>query len=206
MNILIFTGGKPSDKKNWEHYLLDSCFIIAADSGLDIIEKYNIRPDLIVGDMDSLTNSDLLDQYKEIVEHYPEEKDYSDTELALQKAKLMDHKKIILIGGGEGRLDHTLSIITTFESHHAPDIWMTECEIIYNVWGSFKFHTDSGSTISVYGLGVDGAFIDNSHGLKWSLKDMRLNREIMSLSNLSIKKEVEIIASKEENYLVIVNQ
>jgi len=41
------------------------CFIIAADSGLVCAEEFGYTPDLIVGDMDSLTDKSLLSSYPE---------------------------------------------------------------------------------------------------------------------------------------------
>ena len=80
---------------------------IAADSGLETVEKLGIEPDIIIGDFDSV-NHERLDKYKNILK-YPGEKDDTDTMLCVKYALERGFKIIIIIGGTGGRLDHTLA-------------------------------------------------------------------------------------------------
>ena len=85
MDIAIISGGNPPSKELLEKYLDKVNYIIAADSGCECLYKYNITPNLIVGDFDS-SNKDILEKMrktvKEIIE-FPPEKDYTDTEIAI---------------------------------------------------------------------------------------------------------------------------
>ena len=79
--------------------------IIAADGGLDWLEQHGIRPQLAVGDFDSLGRvpSDLP-----VVRH-PAEKDDTDMMLAVEEGLARGCRRFILCGGLGGRLDHTLA-------------------------------------------------------------------------------------------------
>ncbi len=85
-----------------------SCdFVICADGGLKFAKEAKINIDLVVGDFDSLgkvpTDVNIV--------QVPVEKDDTDLKLALDIATEKNPKKIIIIGGIGGRLDHTIGNI-----------------------------------------------------------------------------------------------
>ena len=141
MHILVFTGGNSPLPHNTVFYSsrapeLD--YVIAADSGLDTLEafrhfygnSYDLSPDFIIGDMDSLRDMSLLQKYADVPsEIYNRDKNFTDTELALQKAVSLlpkeGNNRITLIGGGGGEYaDHFLGIIDTFATPYHADFWL----------------------------------------------------------------------------------
>ena len=83
---------------------------IAADSGIKTAEKLNIKPDVLIGDFDSFNLLNL--KYDDIkIIKYPAEKNDSDLMLAIKYALDLNYKNIIIIGGLDGRIDHTLANI-----------------------------------------------------------------------------------------------
>ena len=82
----------------------DDYFIICADAGYDRALNEGIRPDIIMGDFDSLDGT--LPQDIETFT-FPSRKDYTDTGLALKYALDNGYKKVTIIGGIGGRLDST---------------------------------------------------------------------------------------------------
>jgi len=113
LEIAIISGGKAPSKNLLDRYLDKINYIIAADSGCECLYSYNIIPDLIVGDFDSI-NKEILDkarkQAKEIIE-FPPEKDYTDTEIAIMEGIKRGAKKIYLFGATGSRVDHMLGNI-----------------------------------------------------------------------------------------------
>ena len=79
-------------------------FVIAADGGLDHLERRGIGADLIVGDFDSLGR---VPEGANVVRH-PEEKDDTDMVYAIRKGLELGYRRFILLGGVGGRLEHTL--------------------------------------------------------------------------------------------------
>ncbi|MCL1859764.1 MAG: thiamine diphosphokinase [Oscillospiraceae bacterium] len=85
---------------------------IAADSGILTAEKLNIKPNVVIGDFDSVDLSSLKIKYKDIKTiKYPAEKDDTDLMLAVKYSLESGYKNIKIIGGLDGRIDHTLANI-----------------------------------------------------------------------------------------------
>ena len=82
-----------------------SDLVIAADAGYIALSRYDIRPDVILGDFDSAPkpDSDAL--------VFPVEKDDTDTMLALKEGMRRGYSRFFIYGGMGGRLDHTLANI-----------------------------------------------------------------------------------------------
>ena len=89
--------------------------IIACDRGVLYASKMGIRPDLIIGDFDSL-NCDPADIFPGVnIKRYPVMKDDTDTMLAIKHALSKDYKDITLVCALGGRCDH---FIANIESLH----------------------------------------------------------------------------------------
>ncbi|MDR1735033.1 MAG: thiamine diphosphokinase [Oscillospiraceae bacterium] len=82
--------------------------IIAADGGAGHVLASGHKPDLLVGDFDSFTQSV---PYGVPTIRLPSEKDDTDMALALEEGKRKGFRRFELIGGSGGRLDMTLANI-----------------------------------------------------------------------------------------------
>ena len=63
MKVVIISGGAPPSKELLTKEITKDTFLIGADSGANCLYQYNIKPDLLVGDFDSI-DEDILDYYK----------------------------------------------------------------------------------------------------------------------------------------------
>ena len=78
--------------------------IVAADGGLRHIRGLGIKPDVILGDFDSLG---FVPQGANV---FPVEKDDTDAMLAIRKGLDMGCREFVIYGGMDGpRLDHTIA-------------------------------------------------------------------------------------------------
>lgn len=82
-------------------------FVIAADGGYLYLHEQNIRVDMIIGDMDSLS---IKPSHPNLVV-LPKEKDDTDMLAAITYGLEMGYRVFHLYGGTGGRLDHTLANI-----------------------------------------------------------------------------------------------
>jgi thiamine pyrophosphokinase len=119
MRAFIYTGGKIFADNITEHPKGDD-LIIAADGGLKNAQALGARPDILLGDLDS-TDADKAPNGTEILQ-VPAEKDFTDTQLAADTAVKKGATEIIIIGGLDGRLDHTLSNLAILEDLSAKRI------------------------------------------------------------------------------------
>lgn len=86
---------------------------ISADCGYENAKKLGVVPDFAVGDFDS-GDMAAIPRETEIIE-VPAEKDFTDTQLAIDVALEHGADYIVMIGGLGGRLDHTLSNLSLLE-------------------------------------------------------------------------------------------
>jgi len=109
MTAYIFCPSGAIDKEKTKIFLekkTDIC--IAADSGARTAFALGIVPDVIIGDLDSIDLSDKkIENIKTI--KYPEQKNETDTLLAIKYALDLGNENIAIIGGLDGRVDHTLA-------------------------------------------------------------------------------------------------
>jgi len=87
--------------------------IIAADGGARLAERCGLRPDLIVGDLDSLSGeeADRFAAQGATIERVTPHKDETDLELALLAAARRGATWIRAIGATGDRLDQTLAAV-----------------------------------------------------------------------------------------------
>lgn len=113
---LIFANGDINDGSMVRCALAGAdsdTLVIAADGGARVARYYGFDPQVVIGDMDSLSADDLAfyaDSGAEIL-RYPAEKDETDLELALHLAAERGATWIRVIGGVGGRMDQTIANI-----------------------------------------------------------------------------------------------
>ena len=113
--IFVVAGGQIRDLAFFRLKLseLTPFAIICADSGARHLHALGIIPDVIIGDMDSL--SPEMQSYFEgkgsRLIRYPEAKDETDTQLALEHAFGMAPDGIYVFGAFGTRIDHVLANI-----------------------------------------------------------------------------------------------
>ena len=102
----IYTGGRILPENITEHPKADD-IVIAADSGYKNAQVLGERVEILLGDFDSLGENNIPKNIE--VLKVPAEKDFTDTQLAVQTALDKGAFDICIVGGLDGRLDHTLS-------------------------------------------------------------------------------------------------
>ena len=111
--ILIFANGELPDINKVRAILRDDDYIICADGGTRHASSLDLKPALVIGDMDS-ADSVLLKKLQADgvpIELFPRDKNETDLELAIAKAIELNPKEIIIVAALGGRLDQTLANI-----------------------------------------------------------------------------------------------
>jgi thiamine pyrophosphokinase len=109
---LIFANGDVNDGMMVQRAMTfaPESLIVAADGGARVAAAFGLSPQVVIGDMDSLSEDELaaLARVAEIL-RYPEAKNETDLELALLYAVEHGAHWIRVVGGVGDRLDQTLS-------------------------------------------------------------------------------------------------
>ncbi len=180
---VLFIGGRGPDPVFLKGMMQEDDIVCAADSGLDAALAAGIHPDCIVGDMDSISDISLLEQFPpDSVKRYPVDKDETDTDLGLDWLRSQGCQSIVLVGGGEGRLDHTMALLNLFGRPGHPEVWYTAVEEIQVFTGEHPVSGQPGDSISIAAVG-SGPWQASSHGLQWPLNEVNWDTGGISLSN-----------------------
>lgn len=116
IDTIIVTGGRLSKEFALdfleENQKKGKVMLVAADSGYEFFRTTGIKPDLAVGDFDSLSTIGrrALEQAKGLeVIYLKPEKDDSDTQSAMNFAIDRGGKEIAILGATGSRMDHMLA-------------------------------------------------------------------------------------------------
>ncbi len=205
MDALLLCGGDAPPRSRLANRLSGFGLVCAADSGLDLAREWGIAPDLIVGDLDSVSDPRLVEAYpKAELVLVPREKDLTDTELGIEALFERTASRIVLAGGGGGRLDHLLAIRAIFEREQRPSEWHTAHEAVYALTSQETLSKEvaAGSTVSVFPLG-GGATGMESEGLAWPLKGLRWGPGDFGVSNVAREGRITIRAGEGGLLIVI---
>ena len=109
-NLLISLGGNCTVKSINNTETFEK--IIAVDSGYKHLTKHDLKPDILIGDLDSVDEELINIAKSEGVEifEFNKDKDESDFELAINYSISIEAGSITIIGGENGEIDHLFSI------------------------------------------------------------------------------------------------
>ena len=173
--------------------------VLAADGGLKAAMDAGFLPQMVIGDMDSVTDLDQLPVSVRQIRLSGQ--DDTDFEKCL---RLIEAPLIVGVGFLEGRLDHSLAAFDAMArlNHDRPILLAGSYDVVLRLRGDTKLLIDRGSRISIWPLGCQH-FI-RSQGLDWPLDDltMQVGRRT-GISNRTNAKTVLIAAGKGDGYVVI---
>ncbi len=194
MQVVVVAGGGPLSPSAIEAVPHGS-FIIAADSGLDHAVAAGLTPNVLVGDLDSISAAGRMWAYEHaatIEEHAPD-KDLTDTELAIARAlQVSEVTDVVLLSGSaapEERLDHLFGIVLALG--HPSLAALDSLSAVIGTTGFRMLHAgrtaiinlEPGQQFSLLALHGPCTGVDVS-GARWPLVDATLtSTEARGLSN-----------------------
>lgn len=167
--------------------------IYCADGGALHLEKLEIFPLEIWGDLDSVSE-EILKKYSinnVIINKFPKDKDFTDGELVLQHLMDKGYDEIRIIGGLGGRIDHALTnlnLIFKFKN----TIFLTEKEKIFSIEREKKIEGAKGKTISFvpFSEKVENLTLK---GFKYPLNKYTLHQgDSICMSNIAVEERCEV--------------
>jgi thiamine pyrophosphokinase len=197
MRSVVFANGEIKSLKMIKSVLLPDDRIVAADGGLRHVRALGIIPDLIIGDLDSITFDDKvwLNQEKVEIIKFPREKDQTDLELALLSAAEAGSESIVVVGALGGRTDQTLANLFLMLMPELVEIkiWFEDGQDeVFLVQKTTKIKGKAGDTVSLLPL-LGAARGVTTKGLKFPLNDGTLFPErSRGVSNVMKTEEASV--------------
>lgn len=193
--IIIANGRFPKSQQVLE-ILNKAKYIICCDGAIKNLDSHNITPDIIIGDMDSVSKT-LFNKYKDKILKVTEQ-DTNDLSKAFRYAQEQGFEKLTILGATGKREDHTLGNISLLYTYNRKI--KTEIVSDYGIWSccneSSHFKSFHGQQISIFSnLPETKVFSEN---LKYPLNGMLLDELWKGTLNESTSNSFRIIFDKGE--------
>lgn len=173
MRAVIFANGTPPPPALARHIAQKADLVICADGGSRVAIALDVRPDCVIGDMDSLdeeTMATLRGWGVEILV-YPVRKDETDLELALLYAAEAGAASITILGATGGRPDQMLANVMLLALPQLRGIStqiLDEDNEIQLIRGEDTIAGEAGDVVSLLPLGGDAVGVE-TEGLEYAL-------------------------------------
>lgn len=172
MKALILANGKFPKNSSLLQQLQSATFLVVCDGAIRHLDKLNITPDIIIGDLDSISNT-LKKKYQDKIIHIKEQES-NDLSKAFFYCIKKGYKDITILGATGKREDHTLANISLLIKYYP----YANVEIKSD-YGSFKVYETpctiqsyKGQQISLFCLDTNAKI--TSQALKYPLNNLAL--------------------------------
>ncbi|HEX5798096.1 MAG TPA: thiamine diphosphokinase [Candidatus Saccharimonadales bacterium] len=209
---LIFLNGDETNLDYIYKYADKNTLIIGCDGGTDKIYKLGLKPDVVLGDFDSINRlpqkiKDLpLNHYgKEIAIKdtvyikYPGDKDFLDVEAAIDYAIGRKLEEVILVNTQGDELDHVVGVLALLakRKYRSADIKLIGPKFkAYSICGKREIKGRAGDKISLIPL-YGSVKVKNSSGLKYDPAKHKMSlQQNLGISNELTKKKATLELSK----------
>jgi len=175
VRAIIVANGQVQQDERYNHLVRPDDLIIAVDGGAMVAQQLGLVPQVVVGDMDSLSRQ-LVSQLEasgcQLVDH-PARKDETDTELAVRYALQQGAREILLLGATGDRLDHTLANVFLLDMAWQAGVRAKIVSGDTEVWllrggGELEVDGEPGDIVTLLPVGQDAVGV-RSIGLEWAL-------------------------------------
>ena len=190
-NALIVNGGLNSTKRD---QLGNYDLIVAVDSGTEQAYKLFLKPNLIIGDLDSIDEKTIKRAEKDEVQilKYETNKNETDFELSLKYVRGKEIKDITIIGGEYGEIDHLFGVLTVIISFQEDQqiSWIHKDQTVL-IPNSKKITIGSNVEFSI--LPFTNLKNLNISGAQWNLDNENIEfGKSVTLRNISIDNDIEV--------------
>ncbi|HEY4643806.1 MAG TPA: thiamine diphosphokinase [Bacteroidota bacterium] len=166
--------------------------IACADGGANQARRYRITPDIIVGDLDSITDATRR-FYRTVPLIQNSSEEQTDLEKVLDVLLARGTKDVVVVGATGRRTDHTVTNFSILKKYHRKcNLRFVDrhCEI-FVVDRKVKLSGKRGELISILPLGVGRGI--TTKGLKYSLRNETLELGVREgQSNVIVSNPVEV--------------
>jgi len=154
--VVVVTGGDPPDPGSMRAVPLGAR-VIAADRGLEHALALGLAVEIAVGDFDSASPEAVAraEAAGTRIDRHPAEKDATDLELALDMAVSLGSKRILVLAGDGGRLDHLLATLLLLGSSRYATVQIDAfvgAARVYVIRGAMEIEGEPGELISLLAL------------------------------------------------------
>lgn len=166
-------------------------FVVAVDGGLNYCYQMNIRPHLVITDLDSAL-PEILQFFADIpTQIFPQDKDETDLGLAIKMLIEKGFREIVVYGALGKRIDHTLGNLHLMCRYPNQVRMETEGEAVFFLKKQETLACFAGQVISLLPFnGIVTGLV--TKGLKWELNRVVLDSFFLSQSNVCLGSTIQV--------------
>ena len=196
--MLLIVGGADFSEELFKEVYDNEIPIIAADGGVNFLTEKNISPELVIGDLDSVSEQKIQNIEPEKIIRISEQ---NSTDL---EKVLFNTQSPLTIGIGflGAQIDHELAALSALvKFSHKKIIFIGEHDIVFLVPPSFSLRSFNGMRVSLYPL--DEVKV-HSDGLKWATDGLTMKPTgQLGTSNKAIGKRIHLAPDKPKLLLIL---
>ncbi len=203
--IVIIASGPIESLESLKHHM-DDAFIIAVDGGLNHLDSLQVKPDVIIGDFDSVDQT-IFKRYKDVETYsHPTRKDRTDSEIAIDYAIDQEPKEVILMGMTGHRIDHMITnihLLKRFWNRGILAYVLDKNNRIYYSNGDIELNGNIGDFLSIIPITQNVTKV-KTFGLEYPLNNETLYfHESRGVSNIFSKTNVRIETGSGEFFIIL---
>ena len=198
--IIVANGDFPHNQ-----FVLDKIgqtpYVIACDGALQTLLQHNIMPDLIIGDLDSIS-PELKEKFHERIYHNPDQ-ETNDLTKAASFAKKKHFKSVLIVAATGLREDHTLgniSLLTLYQNWFDYVCILSDYGYFIPIKKSSTFNCFPGQQISIFSLYPYASI--TSSGLRYPINERTLPIWWEGTLNEALNDTFTLLLKGEGNVLV----
>jgi len=193
LSALILGNGEPPTRALLDEFYSEDKLLLCADGGADTARRYGLKPDYIVGDLDSISRDIAGDQTVRFI-RVDADNTGTDIQKVLRHAVELGISEAVLLGFTGRRTDHliwNLSVLKTFSEQISLRLVDEYCDMRL-IGHHIRYSAAIGQKISLCPLNGPAEGIVTS-GLKFALQGENLIPGLRDgISNEVITDPVEI--------------
>lgn len=193
MRCIIISGAPDTDIKEIQSIINEEDYVVCADSGYTYAKQAGIKPNLIIGDFDSL-KEDLPSDIEVVKLNV--NKDDTDTEHCVMECIRRGFKDFMLLGSVGGRTDHTfanIAILAFLSEYNYRGVARNNGEEIRILKsGTYDMSGRKGLTFSVFPYGCESVNVTYK-GAEYKMDGHTLTYNVSrGISNVFVEDDAEI--------------
>lgn len=204
-HVLILAHGEPPPLSRLRHHLQQASLFIALDGAANELASVGLRPDVVIGDLDSYDRNSFPD-LEPILDP---DQDTNDLEKGLLYAVNQGATSAVVLGATGRRLDHTLKNLSVLRQFHDQlDLYFEDRFATISVLSEgdppLELEGEVGQGISLFPLSgrVEGV---QTEGLVWPLELEPLENGVRDGTSNRLKGNRASISLVKGDLLVFVN-
>ncbi|MCZ6776386.1 MAG: thiamine diphosphokinase [Ignavibacteria bacterium] len=202
---LIICNGEPPSRALSRRLARESALVVAVDGGANIARRHGIKPDIIIGDLDSVSRSTLR-FFSTSTILYVSRQDNTDLEKALDLLAARKIRKALIISAIGKRIDFTLGNLSVLWAYTS----FVDITFIGDGWKAISVgrkkvvKTRVGTTVSLIPYGDCSGI--TLKGLRYPLKNAMMKVGEIGASNVVRSSPFTVVVKRGKMLLILLDK